>query len=102
VVCGSITIVHCSFTLPEVYSFFRKVRKCRKEMEDEFYVSTDIMKQKYQTCWVCHSSFLCVDQIWLLTALYKLFFFYYVTVKCKWNSQVLWNMTPMSLGKLDW
>jgi len=42
-------------------------------MEDEFYVSTDIIKQKYQTCCVCHSNFLCVDHIWLLTALCKLF-----------------------------
>jgi len=43
-------------------------------MEDEFYVSTDIMKQKCQTCCVCYSNFLCLDHIWLLTALYKLFF----------------------------
>jgi len=66
-------------------------------VEDEFYVSTDIIKQKYQTCCVCHSNFLCVDHIWLLTALCKLFF-YHVRVKCKWNSQVLWNMTHV-IGK---
>ena len=42
-------------------------------MEDEYYVSTDIMKQKCQTCSVCQSNFLCLDHIWLLTALYKLF-----------------------------
>lgn len=70
-------------------------------MEDEFYVSTDIMKQKCQTCCVCHSKILRLDHIWLLTALYKLFF-YHVTMECRWNSQVLWDMTAMSLGKLDW
>jgi len=42
-------------------------------MEDEFYVSTDIMKQKGQTCCACHSNFLRLDHIWLLAALYKLF-----------------------------
>lgn len=41
-------------------------------MEDEFYVSTYI-KQKCQTCCVCHSNFSCLDHIWLLMALYKYF-----------------------------
>jgi hypothetical protein len=41
-------------------------------MEDEFYMSTNI-KQKCQTCCVCHSNFPCLDHIWLLTALYKYF-----------------------------
>jgi len=42
-------------------------------MEDEIYVSTDIMKQKYETCCVCHSNFLYLDHIRLLTTLCKLF-----------------------------